>query len=290
MSILINKKTRVICQGITGHQGSFHVARMKEYGTQIIAGVTPGKGGEVHQGIPVFDTVRAAHEELSADASIVFVPSKYAAEAIVEAAEAGIKLIVCITEGIPQHDMLRVNSVLRFYGAKLIGPNSPGIITPGESKIGIMPADIHIPGTIGIVSRSGTLTYEAVLQTSQMALGQTTCVGLGGDPIHGLDFITCLKMFEEDRKTKGIIMVGEIGGAEEEYAADFIKRSIRKPVVAYIAGLTAPKEKQMGHAGAIITKGRGAAKSKFSALEDAGVMVVRSCENMGQRMFEYFKG
>ena len=264
--------------------------RMLEYGTQIIAGVTPGRGGEVYEGVPVYDTVREAVDGQEVDASVIFVPAPFAAESIIEAAESGIKLIVCITEGIPVHDMLRVKAVLRFYGAKLIGPNGPGIITPGESKIGIMPAEIHMPGTIGIVSRAGTLTYEAVLQTTNMGLGQTTCIGIGGDPVHGFDFIECLRMFEEDRKTKGMIMVGEIGGYAEERAAEFIKKKIRKPVVAYVAGMAAPHERQMGHSGAIVRRGQGSAKTKFSALEKADVMVVRSFTELGQRMWEYFKG
>jgi len=290
MPILVNKKTKVICQGITGRQGMFHAQQMLNYGTQIVAGVTPGRGGETQLGLPIYNTMLEACAETEATASVIFVPAPFAADAILEAVEAGIELVVCITEGIPVKDMLKVKAAMHFHNAKLIGPNCPGIITPGECKIGIMPGEIHTPGGIGIVSRSGTLTYEAVLQTSKVELGQSTVIGIGGDPIQGLEYIDCLAMFEEDRKTKGIILVGEIGGAAEEEAADFIKRKVRKPVVAYIAGVTAPVGKRMGHAGAIILGNKGTAKAKFSALEQAGVQVVRSPANMGARMLEFFRG
>ncbi len=290
MSILVGRKTRVICQGLTGRQGRFHSERMLRYGTQLVAGVTPGKGGSEVLGLPVYDMVQDAVDETGADASIIFVPPASAIDAMLEAAEAGIRLIVCITEGIPVQDMLEVKAALSFYNTRLIGPNSPGIITPGECKIGIMPGQIHQPGIIGIVSRSGTLTYEAVQQTSQVGLGQSTCVGIGGDPVHGMGFIDCLEMFEADRKTKGIIMVGEIGGSEEEEAAEYIRRHVRKPVVAYVAGITAPLNKRMGHAGAIVFRGQGSARSKYSALEAAGVMIVRSPVEMGAKMLEYFRG
>lgn len=290
MSILVNKNTKVICQGITGRQASFHAKKMLDYGTQLLAGVTPGKGGQNHLGLPVFNTVREAKAETGATASVIYVPAPFAADAILEAAEAGIEVVVCITEGIPVHDVLKLKASLRLHGTKLIGPNGPGIITPGECKIGIMPGDIHKKGCIGIVSRSGTLTYEAVLQTTRVGLGQSTCLGIGGDPIQGLSFVECLEMFEADRKTKGIILVGEIGGSEEEEAAAYIKRNVRKPVVAYIAGVTAPPEKRMGHAGAIISGGSGTAKEKFTALEAAGVAIVRSPADMGARMLEFFEG
>jgi len=281
MSILIDKQTRVICQGFTGAQGTFHSTQALAYGTRLVGGVTPGKGGQMHLGLPIFDTVRDAVTTTGADATMIYVPAAFAADAILEAAAAGIGLIVCITEGIPVLDMLRVKAVLTGSAARLIGPNCPGIITPGACKIGIMPGSIHQPGDIGIISRSGTLTYEAVFQTTRNGLGQSTCIGIGGDPIHGLGFVDCLELFEADPGTRGIVLIGEIGGADEERAAEFIKARVSKPVAAYIAGVTAPSGKRMGHAGAIISGGSGTAEAKIAALQAAGVTVVRSPAEIG---------
>jgi len=286
MSILINKDTRVICQGFTGKQGSFHSEQAIAYGTKMVGGVTPGKGGQTHLELPVFNTVADAARETGAEATMIYVPAPFCADAILEAADAGIKVIVCITEHIPVLDMLKVKAALENSDSYLIGPNCPGIITSGECKIGIMPGAIHQKGRVGIISRSGTLTYEAVHQTTQNGLGQTTCIGIGGDPIQGMNFIDCLELFEQDPETEGVVMVGEIGGNAEELAAEYIKNHFSKPVVSYIAGVTAPAGKRMGHAGAIIAGGKGTADEKFAALQNAGVATVNSPSRLGQKMKE----
>jgi len=286
MSVLVNKDSKVICQGITGNQGSFHTEQCLEYGTRVVAGVTPGRGGQEVLGVPVFDTMKEAVAESGADVSMIYVPAAFAANAIIEAAEAQVGLIVCITEGIPVLDMVKVKSALKGTDSRLIGPNCPGIITSDECKIGIMPGFIHKKGKVGVVSRSGTLTYEAVYQTTQNGLGQSTCIGIGGDPVRGMDFIDCLALFEADPETKGLIMVGEIGGTDEEAAAEYMESEFSKPVVAYIAGVTAPPGKRMGHAGAIIAGGKGTADDKFRALDAAGATTVRSPAELGSTMME----
>jgi len=286
MSILVNSDSKIICQGITGNQGSFHTEQCIEYGTKVVGGVTPGRGGSEHLGVPVYNTMREAVKNTGADVSMIYVPPPFAADAILEAADSGVGLIVCITEGIPVNDMVKVKAALADYDCRLIGPNCPGIITPEECKIGIMPGFIHQKGRIGVVSRSGTLTYEAVYQTTTNGLGQSTCIGIGGDPVRGMGFIDCLELFQDDPDTDGIIMVGEIGGTDEEAAAEFIQSDVSKPVVAYIAGVTAPAGKRMGHAGAIIAGGKGTAEDKFTALEAAGVATVRSPAELGSKMQE----
>lgn len=286
MSILLSKNTRVICQGFTGSQGTFHSEQAIQYGTRMVGGVTPGKGGQIHLGLPVFNTVKEAVRDTGAEASVIYVPAPFCKDSILEAAFAGIKLIVCITEGIPTLDMLDVKVKCDELGVRLIGPNCPGVITPGESKIGIMPGNIHKQGRVGIVSRSGTLTYEAVKQTTDFGFGQSSCVGIGGDPIPGSNFIDILALFEKDDQTEAIVMIGEIGGTAEEEAAAYIKSNVRKPVVSYIAGVTAPAGKRMGHAGAIISGGKGTAAEKFAALQDAGVKTVRSLADIGNGIKE----
>ncbi len=286
MSILVDQNTRVICQGITGSQGTLHSRQALEYGTQLVGGVTPGKGGTSHLGVPVFDTVREAVASTGATVSVIYVPARFCLDSILEACEAGIELIVCITEGVPTLDMLKAKAIVDNAGSRLIGPNCPGVITPGQCKIGIMPGDIHEPGRIGIVSRSGTLTYEAVKQVTDKGLGQSTCVGIGGDPIPGTNFIDVIRLFEEDKGTDAIVMVGEIGGTAEEETAEYIRGSGAKPIVAYIAGATAPKGKRMGHAGAIIAGGKGTAAEKYVALDRAGAATVRNLAGIGDAITE----
>ncbi len=289
MSILVNKDTRVICQGITGEQGTFHTRQMVAYGTNMVGGVTPGKGGTRVDGIPVFDTVHDAVRDTGADATVIYVPAAFAADAVMEAVDAGIPLVVCITEGIPVLDMVKVRRFMEGRASRLIGPNCPGVITPGECKIGIMPGHIHKKGSVGVVSRSGTLTYEAVDQLTRLGLGQSTCVGIGGDPVNGTNFIDVLDLFAKDPETEAIVMIGEIGGSAEEEAAEFIKKNVKKPVVGYIAGVTAPKGKRMGHAGAIISGGKGTAAEKIAAMEAVGIKVTRSTADIGKTVVESLK-
>jgi succinyl-CoA synthetase alpha subunit len=289
MSVLVNKDTKVLVQGFTGKNGTFHSEQAIAYGTKVVGGVTPGKGGSTHLNLPVFNTMREAVNTTQADVSVIYVPAPFVLDSIVEAADAGIKLIVCITEGVPTLDMLKAKKYIDAAGVRLIGPNCPGIITPGECKIGIMPGHIHLPGKIGIVSRSGTLTYEAVAQTTKLGLGQSTCIGIGGDPIPGTSHIDTLKLFQDDPQTEAIIMIGEIGGTAEEEAAEYVKAHVTKPVVGYIAGVTAPKGKRMGHAGAIISGGQGTAEEKFKAFEKAGIAYTRSPAEIGKTMFDLLK-
>ncbi|HEV2523600.1 MAG TPA: succinate--CoA ligase subunit alpha [Gammaproteobacteria bacterium] len=289
MSILIDKNTKVICQGFTGQQGTFHSEQAIEYGTRMVGGVTPGKGGQTHLGLPIFDTVREALQVTEADASVIYVPAPFCKDSIIEAIDAGIRLVVCITEGMPVLDMLQVKHYIRDKAVQVIGPNCPGVITPDACKIGIMPGNIHMSGRVGIVSRSGTLTYEAVKQTTDVGLGQSTCVGIGGDPIPGSSFVDILALFNEDSQTEAIVMVGEIGGSAEEEAAAYIKRYVKKPVISYIAGVTAPAGKRMGHAGAIIAGGHGTAAEKYAALEEAGVFIVRSPADIGKMVLKALK-
>lgn len=289
MSVLVNKHTKVVTQGITGKTGQFHTKACKDYGTQMVAGVTPGKGGDNFEGVPIFDTVRAAKKATNCSASVIYVPPPFAADAILEAVDAELDLVVCITEGVPVTDMIKVKRAMVGSKTRLIGPNCPGVITPGECKIGIMPGHIHRPGKVGIVSRSGTLTYEAVFQVSQVGYGQSSCIGIGGDPVNGTNFIDCLKLFQDDPQTEAIIMIGEIGGTAEEEAADFIQSYVKKPVVSFIAGASAPPGRRMGHAGAIISGGKGTAADKFAALERAGVAIARSPADMGKVLQQVYK-
>lgn len=289
MSILVDKSTRVVVQGITGKEGSFHAAQMREYGTNIVAGVTPGKGGSKHEGVPVFDTVSEAVKQTGANASVIYVPPPFAADAIMEAADAGLSLVVCITEGIPTIDMVRAFDYLRDRATRLIGPNCPGIISPGKCKIGIMPGHIHIEGRVGVVSRSGTLTYEAVHQLTELGLGQSTAIGIGGDPVIGTNFLDALNLFEQDPETEAVVMIGEIGGTAEEQAAEFVRDHMTKPVVGFIAGQTAPPGRRMGHAGAIISGGKGTAAEKMAAMREAGIHVVKSPADIGARVKETLK-
>ncbi|MFO1463386.1 MAG: succinate--CoA ligase subunit alpha [bacterium] len=289
MSVLVDKNTKVVTQGITGSTGQFHTRACKEYGTQMVAGVTPGKGGQDFEGIPIFDTVRQAKEKTGANVSVVYVPPPFAADAILEAVDADLDLVICITEGIPVVDMIRVKRAMEGSRTRLIGPNCPGIITPGECKIGIMPGHIHKPGAVGVVSRSGTLTYEAVYQLTELGIGQSTCIGIGGDPVNGTNFIDALKLFNEDPKTEAIVMIGEIGGSAEEEAAAFVKKNVKKPVVGFIGGMTAPPGKRMGHAGAIISGGKGTAAEKIAALEAAGIKVSRSPAEIGKTLKSVYK-